>query len=117
MRGMGSQWTSMAKGLMQVDIFSRSIHRSADILKPYGIDLFHLVLSEDDQALETTVAPFVSIAAVQIGLVDIIRELGIEPDGIVGHSVGELGCAYGDGCFNAEQMLLAAYWRGKCVEE
>jgi fatty acid synthase len=77
----------------------------------------HLLVSDDDQALETTVAPFVAIAAVQIALVDIIHELGIEPDGIVGHSVGELGCAYGDGCFNSEQMLLAAYWRGKCVEE
>lgn len=38
--------------------------------------------------------------------------VGIEPDGIIGHSVGELGCAYADGCFTAEQMLLAAYYRG-----
>lgn len=29
-----------------------------------------------------------------------------------GHSVGELGCAYADGCFTAEQMILAAYSRG-----
>ena len=48
----------------------------------------------------------------QIGLVDILRAVGIEPDGIVGHSVGELGCAYVDGCFTAEQMVLAAYYRG-----
>jgi fatty acid synthase len=48
----------------------------------------------------------------QIGLVDILRAVGIEPDGIVGHSVGELGCAYVDGCFTAEQMVLAAYYHG-----
>lgn len=53
----------------------------------------------------------------QIALVDVLTELGLEPDGIVGHSVGELGCAYADGCFTAEQMLLAAYWRGKCTED
>jgi fatty acid synthase len=41
-----------------------------------------------------------------------MRAVGIEPDGIVGHSVGELGCAYMDGCFTAEQMVLAAYFRG-----
>jgi fatty acid synthase, animal type len=29
-----------------------------------------------------------------------------------GHSVGELGCAYADGCFTAEEMILAAYSRG-----
>lgn len=29
-----------------------------------------------------------------------------------GHSVGELGCAYADGCFTAEEMILSAYSRG-----
>lgn len=53
----------------------------------------------------------------QVALVDVLNELGLKPDGIIGHSVGELGCAYADGCFSAEQMVLAAYWRGKAVEE
>lgn len=26
--------------------------------------------------------------------------------------MGELGCAYADGCFTAEEMILAAYSRG-----
>lgn len=34
------------------------------------------------------------------------------PDNIIGHSVGELGCAYADGTFTAEQMILSAYSRG-----
>lgn len=38
--------------------------------------------------------------------------MGIVPDNIIGHSVGELGCAYVDGCFTAEQMVLSAYSRG-----
>jgi fatty acid synthase len=46
-----------------------------------------------------------------------MRAAGIEPDGIVGHSVGELGCSYMDGCFTAEQMLLAAYYRGRASVE
>jgi fatty acid synthase len=46
-----------------------------------------------------------------------MRAAGIEPDGIVGHSVGELGCSYMDGCFTAEQMLLAAYYRGRASLE
>jgi fatty acid synthase len=49
--------------------------------------------------------------------VDILRAVGIEPDGIVGHSVGELGCSYVDGCFTAEQMVLAAYYRGRASLE
>lgn len=53
----------------------------------------------------------------QVGLVDILRAVGIEADGIVGHSVGELGCSFMDGCFTAEQMVLAAYYRGRASLE
>lgn len=48
---------------------------------------------------------------------DVLNTIGIHPDGIVGHSVGELGCAYADGTFTAEQAVLAAYWRGRCILE
>jgi len=53
----------------------------------------------------------------QIGLVDILRAVGIEPDGFVGHSVGELGCAYVDGSFTAEEMMLTAYYCGRASLE
>ena len=43
--------------------------------------------------------------------------MNIEPDGMVGHSVGEIGCAYADGSLSAEETLLVAYWRGRCVKE
>ena len=44
--------------------------------------------------------------------------LGVqEVSGMVGHSVGELGCAYADGSLTAEQTVLSAYWRGKAVQE
>nr|XP_027196308.1 fatty acid synthase-like [Dermatophagoides pteronyssinus] len=114
--GMGSQWTSMAQGLMAIDIFRQSIEKSANILKKFDIDLMNILMSKDEKVLDTIVAPFISIAAVQIALTDLLRALKIEPDGIVGHSVGELGCGYADGTFTHEQMLLSAYWRGRCVE-
>ena len=43
--------------------------------------------------------------------------MGVQPDGIVGHSVGELGCGYADGSLTAEEAVLAAYWRGRCIQE
>lgn len=48
---------------------------------------------------------------------EILKALDITPDGIVGHSVGELGCAYADGCITAEEMVLAAYVRGRASLE
>ena len=46
-----------------------------------------------------------------------LRTVGIEPQGIVGHSLGELCSAYADGGLTAEETVLAAYWHSQCVCE
>ena len=46
-----------------------------------------------------------------------MKELGIEPDGIIGHSTGENGCAYADGCLSLEQVVLASWARGVASTE
>lgn len=53
----------------------------------------------------------------QIGLVDMLHAMGIKPDGMIGHSVGELGCAYADGCLTAEQAIRVALERGKASRD
>ena len=44
-----------------------------------------------------------------------LKHYGITADGMIGHSVGELGCAYVDGTLSVQQTMLAAYWRGRSV--
>ncbi len=53
----------------------------------------------------------------QVGLTEILKLLGIEPDGIIGHSVGENACAYADGCLSLEQAVMASYVRGVASTE
>ncbi|CAL1296657.1 unnamed protein product [Larinioides sclopetarius] len=117
--GMGTQWPGMAKQLMELEIFARSMRISAEILKPYGLDLIDIVTNgAKKESKERNIIPaLVSIASIQIALVDVLNEVGISPDGIVGHSTGELGCAYADGSLTAEETMLAAYWRGKALED
>lgn len=38
--------------------------------------------------------------------------IGITPDLVIGHSIGEFVCAYADGCLTTEQTLKAAYYYG-----
>jgi len=52
-----------------------------------------------------------------VALVNLLKSIGIEPDIVVGHSVGELGCAYADGSFTAEQAILVSYWRARSILE
>ncbi|XP_062142807.1 fatty acid synthase [Drosophila sulfurigaster albostrigata] len=113
--GMGSQWASMAKDLMQWDLFQKSIQHCAEVLAPMDFDLIAVLTRSTESTFDNMLYSFVSIAAVQIALTDLLKALHIEPAGIIGHSAGELGAAYMDGCLTAEQTVLAAYWRGKSV--
>lgn len=47
---------------------------------------------------------------------DLLKNLGIHADGMLGHSLGENGCAYADECFGTYETLMAAYARGKVSE-
>ncbi|CAH2051826.1 unnamed protein product, partial [Iphiclides podalirius] len=110
--GMGSQWVGMGSQLMRIPIFASAIERCNRVLAPKGVDIVKIITSSDKTMFDNILHSFVGIAAIQIGLTDILRELGLVPDNIIGHSVGELGCAYADGCFTPEEMILAAYYRG-----
>ncbi|XP_076681300.1 fatty acid synthase-like [Andrena cerasifolii] len=110
--GMGSQWAGMGKELMRFPTFLKAIQKCDAALKPHGVDIVKIITSKDKETFDNVLNSFVGIAAIQIGLVDLLTSVGIVPDNIIGHSVGELGCAYADGCFTAEQMILSAYSRG-----
>ncbi|XP_045770793.1 fatty acid synthase-like isoform X2 [Maniola jurtina] len=110
--GMGSQWAGMGAQLMRIPVFAAAIEKCRRVLEPKGVDIVHIITSPDKTIFDNILNSFVGIAAIQIGLTDILRALEIVPDKIIGHSVGELGCAYADGCFTAEEMILSAYSRG-----
>ncbi|XP_031641000.1 fatty acid synthase-like [Contarinia nasturtii] len=110
--GMGSQWTGMATSMMQIDLYRETIHRCHEILKPYGLDLISIVTSTDESTFDNIINSFVGISSIQIAIVNILKALQIPLDYCIGHSVGELGCAYADGTITAEQMLLSSYARG-----
>ncbi|XP_016956349.1 fatty acid synthase isoform X1 [Drosophila biarmipes] len=111
--GMGSQWYEMGSSLMTIPRFRESIENCHQTLLSKGLDLKHILTSNDPEIYQNILHSFVGIAAVQIGLTDVLRSLNFQPDYIIGHSVGELGCAYADGGLTAEQMILAAYYRGR----
>ncbi|KAJ8712849.1 hypothetical protein PYW08_008153 [Mythimna loreyi] len=110
--GMGSQWAGMGKELMRIPVFAAAIEKCHKALAPKGVNLTKIITDPDPKIYDNILNSFIGIAAVQIGLTDVLKTIGIEPDHIIGHSVGELGCAYADGCFTAEEMILSAYSRG-----
>uniref|UniRef100_A0A8D2NBI8 Fatty acid synthase n=1 Tax=Zonotrichia albicollis TaxID=44394 RepID=A0A8D2NBI8_ZONAL len=115
--GMGTQWKGMGLSLMKLDLFRQSILRSDQALKNTGLKVSELLLQANESTFDDTVHAFVGLAAIQIAQIDMLKAAGLHPDGIVGHSVGELACGYADNSLSHEEAILAAYWRGRCVKE
>jgi fatty acid synthase len=106
----------MAKALMPIDIFANKIEECAQILKPFNVDLKHILLNDDKNSMSTMTNKFIATTSMQIALVEVLRKLDITPDGIIGHSFGEIVCAYADGCLTTEEAVLTSYWRGVITE-
>ncbi|CAG2106773.1 unnamed protein product, partial [Medioppia subpectinata] len=111
--GLGGQWPAMARALMPVKRFADTIDECHQIVsKEFGIDLKHILLSEDKTAIATMTAKFVATTAVEVALFAVIKELGITPDGIIGHSFGEIACAFADGCLTVNEAIAVSAIRG-----
>ncbi|XP_071066957.1 fatty acid synthase isoform X2 [Dasypus novemcinctus] len=115
--GMGAQWCGMGLSLMRLPGFRASILRSDEVLRPLGLKVSELLQSTEEATFDDLVHAFIGLTAIQIALVDLLSSLGLRPDGIFGHSLGEVACGYVDGCLSQEETLLTAYWRGQCIKE
>ena len=87
--GNGGQWSQMGLTLLHSHAtFRASIEASAAILSELGLDL--VAEFEDEDGFKDPSLSAVGLCAIQIALVDILREdHGIHPDGMLGHSAGD----------------------------
>ncbi|KAJ6641557.1 Fatty acid synthase, partial [Pseudolycoriella hygida] len=111
--GLGSQYPKAAQHLMQIEPFANSISQCHQVLAQFGMDLISLI-TYDISAFDNLINSFVCVTAIQIALVDVLKLLGVPADFYIGHSMGEIGCAYSDGALTLEQAIITAYYRGKC---
>ena len=114
--GLGGQWAGMAKALMPIKIFADKIEECHQILSEFGVDLKKWLLSEDKSLISTMTAKFCSSTAIEIALFEVMKALDIIPDGIIGHSFGEIACAYADGCLSTKEALIVTHLRGVITE-
>ncbi|KAL1452534.1 hypothetical protein WDU94_006757 [Cyamophila willieti] len=110
--GMGSQWPGMARELMLFAPFRQAVFECDRVYRPLGLDIVHILTTDDPTIYHDILNSFVAIVACHIGLVNMLRAVGIEADGYLGHSLGENGVAYADGCFNVKEACLGGYARG-----
>lgn len=114
--GQGPQWYGMGRQLMAKSQIFADISNKIDriFFKIAGYSILEEMSkdSADSKISETRIAQ-PAIMIIQIGLIEIWKSFGIEPDGIVGHSIGEVAAAYGAGSLNLEQAVNVIYNRSK----
>ncbi|RHZ46920.1 uncharacterized protein CDV56_103490 [Aspergillus thermomutatus] len=120
--GQGAQWPGMGRELLlQSDSFRESIReldRILQDLKPapdWSIE-DELCHCDDASRMSDPRLAQPLCTAVQIALVNLLRDWGILPCAVVGHSSGEIAAAYAAGAISASTAIAVAYPRGRAMD-
>ncbi|KAJ4382535.1 hypothetical protein N0V85_008540 [Neurospora sp. IMI 360204] len=118
--GQGAQWHAMGAQLFEYRVFSTAIRYLDYVLSslPHGPDWsLEKILSGDCDAalIQKAEISQAVCTAVQVGLVDLLASWSVRPQGVAGHSSGEMAAAYAAGRITAAEAIVAAYFRGQAV--
>ncbi|PYI01585.1 polyketide synthase [Aspergillus sclerotiicarbonarius CBS 121057] len=123
--GQGSQWAGMGVELLKCNaVFRHAIEYldfclhalDSEHAPPWSIETTLLApASESDIDIAEKSQPICT--AVQIALTDVLRDWGVLPEIVLGHSSGEIAAAYAAGFLSAREAILVSYFRGKVVAE
>jgi len=114
--GQGPQWYAMGRQLIDTEPVFRHVIATIDKL---FVDIAGWSLLEEmsrpeseSQISDTRIAQ-PAIMALQIALVELWKHNGIEPEGVIGHSIGEVAAAYTAGALTLEQAVQVIFHRSR----
>jgi malonyl CoA-acyl carrier protein transacylase len=113
--GQGSQYIDMGRQLYETQpTFRQTLERCDEILRPYLEKPLLSVIS--DQVINETAYTQPALFALEYALAKLWQSWGIEPDVVMGHSVGEYVAACIAGVFSLEDGLKLIAARGRLMQ-
>ena len=114
--GQGSQWVGMGRDLYNREPLARAAFTRADAVfrEARGESLLEAMFGAPDARadLDATEWTQPALFALQAALVALWESVGVTPDAVMGHSVGELAAAHAAGFFGVEEGMRFAAERG-----
>ena len=112
--GNGPQWWGMGRELMAADATYRSAVEGVDAIfkRLSGWSLIdELMRDAETSRMALTEVAQPTLFALQVGLTTVLRAAGLQPDAVIGHSVGEAAAAWASGALSLEQATLVIHQR------
>ena len=121
--GQGAQYLQMSKGLYENEmLFRRELEDCARLLRPHsGFDLLQKLFPEQQNAdaaatlMQTEVAQ-PALFAIEYSLARLWMAWGIQPEAMIGHSIGEYVAACLAGVLTLEDALRLVSARGRLMQ-
>lgn len=114
--GQGAQWYAMGRELMtQNTTFKESLEKSRSVLWGLGASWSltdELLLDETTSRISKVWLAQPATTAIQIALVDLLGDLGVRPQTVIGQSSGEIAAAYAAGFLSQAAAMQVSYYRG-----
>lgn len=117
--GTGSQWFGMCRQLLaSMPAFRRSLVRAAERIEHVlGFSVLDRLFDDEPRArLDDMEVVQPMLFCVQVALADAWRSLGVEPDLVIGQSVGEFAAAHLAGALSLEDAALVAATHARHVQ-
>ncbi|WP_442948676.1 beta-ketoacyl synthase N-terminal-like domain-containing protein [Nostoc sp.] len=123
--GQGSQYVNMAREIYETEtVFKEQVDYCSEILKPIlELNLRHILypseekLDEALQQLQQTSVAQPAIFVIEYALAKLWQSYGIEPQAVIGHSIGEYVAATLAEVFSLEDALSLVATRGQMMQQ
>ncbi|KAE8150832.1 putative polyketide synthase [Aspergillus avenaceus] len=114
--GQGAQWFAMGRELRVYNTFRLSMEEASKYMKELGSEwdlVDELSAPKEWSRVNESAISQPACTALQVALVDLLREWNVTPSVVVGHSSGEIAAAYAKGAISRCQAWKIAYHRGR----
>jgi len=105
--GQGSQYLDMAKGLYkEFRVFSEAMTECSELFHPYlNISLEELLYQGEPDRISKTLYSQPIIFSIGYALLKLLREFGVRPNYLLGHSIGQYTAAFAAGILNLSDAV------------
>lgn len=118
--GQGAQWVGMGRELLDREPgFLAMIRRCDQALAPWASWSVEAELRSDASASRLHLTEFAQpcIFAIQVAISECLRQWGVIPAAVVGHSMGEVAAAYCAGALDLESAVRVIHQRAQAMQD